>query len=122
MDFEVKYNERTNTYYLSSPSLVERTIAKTQRMDERRQYRLEVRKEWEAMDPRDKKLYNFNWLKYLNEKMPLYQDQKSKLTQKVVRFGPNDTDILRHLEQQENMSGYIKKLIREDMERGSKQG
>ncbi len=47
---------------------------------------------------------------------------KSKLTQKVVRFGPNDADILRHLEQQENMSGYIKKLIREDMERGGKQG
>ena len=45
---------------------------------------------------------------------------KSKLTQKVIRFGPKDADILHYLEQQENMSGYIKQLIREDMQKRGK--
>ena len=44
---------------------------------------------------------------------------KNNITQKVIRFGVNDRDILAHLESQDNMSGYIKRLIREDMERSS---
>ena len=31
----------------------------------------------------------------------------------------SDADILNHLEQKENMQGYIKQLIREDMKRNS---
>ncbi|MDD6651988.1 MAG: hypothetical protein PUE49_07320 [Eggerthellales bacterium] len=42
---------------------------------------------------------------------------KNNVTQKVIRFGVNDADILEHLESQDNMSGYIKRLIREDMEK-----
>lgn len=42
---------------------------------------------------------------------------KKNITQKVLRFGVNDQDILAHLEAQENMSGYLKGLIRADMER-----
>lgn len=42
---------------------------------------------------------------------------KKNITQKVLRFGVNDQDILAHLEAQENMSGYLKDLMRADMER-----
>lgn len=42
---------------------------------------------------------------------------KKNITQKVLRFGVNDQDILAHLEAQPNMSGYLKGLIRADMER-----
>ena len=48
-------------------------------------------------------------------------DQKykaEKTTQMVVRFYPKDADILAHLQNQESKQGYIKRLIREDMERG----
>lgn len=41
---------------------------------------------------------------------------KEKMVQKVVRFSPNERDILEWLESQPNMSGYIKDLIRKDME------
>ena len=42
---------------------------------------------------------------------------KNNVTQKVIQFGVNDADILEHLESQDNMSGYIKRLIRGDMEK-----
>ena len=42
---------------------------------------------------------------------------KAKVTQKVLRFSPREQDILEHLEKQPNMSGYIKDLIRKDMQR-----
>lgn len=44
---------------------------------------------------------------------------KERMVQKVVRFSPNERDLLEHLEKQPNMSGYIKSLIRADMERGA---
>lgn len=44
---------------------------------------------------------------------------KANMVQKVVRFSPNERDLLEHLEKQPNMSGYIKALIRTDMERSS---
>ena len=43
--------------------------------------------------------------------------RKEKVRQVVVRFGPPDADLLEHLESKENMAGYIKQLIRADMER-----
>ncbi len=43
--------------------------------------------------------------------------RKEKVRQVVVRFGPPDADLLEHLEGKENMAGYIKQLIRADMER-----
>lgn len=42
---------------------------------------------------------------------------KERMVQKVVRFSPNERGLLEHLEKQPNMSGYIKSLIRADMER-----
>lgn len=42
---------------------------------------------------------------------------KEKLVQRVVRFSPNEKDILDHLDAQPNKAGYIKQLIREDMEK-----
>lgn len=42
---------------------------------------------------------------------------KEHMVQKVVRFSPNERDLLAHLEAQPNMSGYIKSLIRADIER-----
>ena len=33
-----------------------------------------------------------------------------------LRFYPKEADILAHFEKQENKSGYLKRLIREDMQ------
>lgn len=41
------------------------------------------------------------------------------MVQRVVKFSPLERDILDHLDAQENKAGFIKKLIREDMEKGS---
>ena len=41
---------------------------------------------------------------------------REKMVQKVVRFSPNERDLLAYLESKENMAGYIKSLIRADME------
>ena len=45
-----------------------------------------------------------------------YKDEKTKRV--AVRFYPAEADIYAHLEAQPNKQGYIKRLIREDMERG----
>lgn len=42
--------------------------------------------------------------------------QKEKVRQVVVRFYPADQKILDYLEQQGNMGGYIKELIRRDID------
>ena len=42
---------------------------------------------------------------------------REKMVQRVVRFSPNERDLLEHLDMQPNKAGYIKRLIREDMER-----
>lgn len=42
---------------------------------------------------------------------------REKTAQRVVRFPPNERDLLAHLDTQPNKAGYIKRLIREDMER-----
>lgn len=42
---------------------------------------------------------------------------KEKLVQRVVRFSPRETDLLAHLDAQPNKAGYIKALIRADMEK-----
>ena len=47
-------------------------------------------------------------------------DQKykaEKTRQLVIRFYPADADILEHLQGQDSKQGYIKRLIREDMQR-----
>ena len=41
---------------------------------------------------------------------------KKKMTQRIVSFGPNDKDALEWLDAQPNKAGYIKALIRADME------
>ena len=43
--------------------------------------------------------------------------RKKSVKQVIVRFFPTDVDVYEHLHAQENMSGYIKRLVREDMER-----
>lgn len=42
---------------------------------------------------------------------------KANMVQRVVRFSPNERDLLEHLDSKENRMGYIKSLIRADMER-----
>ena len=44
-----------------------------------------------------------------------YKAEKTR--QLVIRFYPADADILEHLQQQDSKQGYIKQLIREDMQR-----
>ena len=44
---------------------------------------------------------------------------KESMTQRVVRFSPNERDLLEHLDKQPNRMGYIKALIRKDMEGGN---
>ena len=44
--------------------------------------------------------------------------KKDKTTQVVVRFyNATENDLLEHLNAQESKAGYIKRLIREDMEK-----
>lgn len=42
---------------------------------------------------------------------------KEKTVTKTIRFSHHELDMIKHLEAQPNMSGYIKNLIREDMKR-----
>lgn len=42
---------------------------------------------------------------------------REKMVQRVVRFSPNERDLLAHLDAQLNKAGYLKSLIREDMKR-----
>lgn len=42
--------------------------------------------------------------------------QREKTVRKTVTFYPGDVDLLAFLEKHGNISGYIKRLIREDME------
>ena len=42
---------------------------------------------------------------------------REKMVQRVVRFSPNERGLLEHLDAQPNRAGYLKRLIREDMER-----
>ena len=41
---------------------------------------------------------------------------KENMVQRVVRFSPRERDLLEHLDAQPNKAGYIKQLIRADME------
>ena len=41
---------------------------------------------------------------------------KEKLVQRVIRFSPNERDLLERLDAQPNKAGYLKALIRADME------
>lgn len=41
--------------------------------------------------------------------------EKEKVKQVMVRFYPSENDILEFLELQDNKAGYIKELIRKDM-------
>jgi hypothetical protein len=43
--------------------------------------------------------------------------QKDKTKMKGVRFFPDDMELLEHAESTGNFSGYIKNLIRADMEK-----
>lgn len=42
---------------------------------------------------------------------------RKKMTQITVRFSPNEQKVYAYAKEQENVSGYIKSLIIEDMER-----
>lgn len=46
--------------------------------------------------------------------------RKSSVAQRVVRFYPAEKDLLEYLDSKENRGGYIKDLIRGDMEKYSK--
>lgn len=45
--------------------------------------------------------------------------RKKSVKQAAVRFYPAEADIWNWLQSQDNRAGYIKRLIREDMERNS---
>ena len=42
--------------------------------------------------------------------------KKSKVTQIGLSFYPSESDLLEHLREQPNKAGYIKELIRKDMQ------
>lgn len=48
--------------------------------------------------------------------------RKDKMKSVTVAFSPNERDLLAHLDSQSNKAGYIKALIRADMERQQKNG
>lgn len=43
--------------------------------------------------------------------------RKEKTKQLAMRFYPDDMDLWNHLDKQPNKAAYIKRLIREDMEK-----
>ena len=43
--------------------------------------------------------------------------QKEKMKQIAIRFSPNEMDVYDYIKSQQNIAGYIKRLVREDMER-----
>ncbi len=59
---------------------------------------------------------DFNQAKYV------YEYQKAKTRQVALQLNKlHDADILEHLEKQPNKQGYIKALIRADIEKGEKE-
>ena len=42
--------------------------------------------------------------------------QKEKMKQIAIRFSPNEMDMFEHIKSQPSIAGYIKRLVREDME------
>lgn len=42
--------------------------------------------------------------------------RKERMKQVTVRFSPNEMDVYGFLRSHDNVSGYIKRLIRDDME------
>lgn len=44
--------------------------------------------------------------------------QKEKMKQIAIRFSPQEMDVYDFIKSQDNIAGYIKRLVREDMERG----
>lgn len=51
------------------------------------------------------------------QKRAAAQYKREKMVQRVVRFSPNERDLLAHLDMQPNKAWYLKALIRADMER-----
>lgn len=43
---------------------------------------------------------------------------KAKIKRLFIELYPTDADILEHLQKQESTAGYIKQLIREDIQKG----
>lgn len=41
----------------------------------------------------------------------------ANMVQRVVKFSPNERDLLAHLDAQPNKSGYIKSLIKNDLKK-----
>ena len=46
------------------------------------------------------------------------QKYKQKVKRITIEFHPSEEAIWNHVQQQENKQGYIKSLIKEDMEKG----
>ena len=51
------------------------------------------------------------------QKRAINKYNKEKMVNRSIRFSPNEKDLLAHLDAQPNKAGYIKRLIREDMEK-----
>ena len=51
------------------------------------------------------------------QKRAINKYNKEKMVNRSIRFSPNEKDLLAHLDVQPNKAGYIKRLIREDMEK-----
>lgn len=48
--------------------------------------------------------------------------RKANVKQVSVRFYPSESELWEHLQRQGNRSGYVKRLIAEDMARGDDEG
>lgn len=49
------------------------------------------------------------------QKRAVAKYQKEKMRQIAIRFSPNEMDVYEHIKSQENIAGYIKQLVRDDM-------
>lgn len=76
MDFQLKRDERTGEYYMTTPGPIERMIAKTGAIHEIMDVRMQLRQEWDNMGVDARKREGDSWIKYfranIDEAMKYY--------------------------------------------------
>lgn len=70
MDFQIRTTE-DGRIVISTPSLLERTASWCMKVDKRDKLVAEIRQQWEAMTPGERKRLGDNWLKYLEAELKL---------------------------------------------------
>ena len=66
MDFQLRRDERTGEYYMTTPGPIERMVSESGRLHERMEARAQLRQEWDNMGAAARKREGDSWLRYLD--------------------------------------------------------